>query len=409
MPPLWRDKLLPASFRGVPFHVRTHEVRGLARRSATHEYVNSNEAPFVEDLGIQGVEYKLSGYIIGEDYYVERDALVDALGKAGPGLLVHPYLGSIQAMCVDCKMSETTRDGGMVTFDFTFRATIENEFPRAQRSTVVLLETSVETVVEATTEQFGRTFVVDNQDSTSWVSNFAQDDVVVLANQLEVSRVATASQIIQKTAEVADAIEAYRTGRATLVLDPFAYAPVVKAIIQGIAGLATGGLIIDVLERLYAFGSGLAPVSAGTPQSFRIADNQSALIRLVRAGAVAEAARLSQTVDLDSYPDAVDLRDRLTNMIDSEITHLGDVVVTGADGSIDALTALLGAVVANLTERGAQLSKVSEFTPGQTVPALAIAYQLYGEASRVEDLVKRNTLPHPGFVEGGVPIEILNE
>lgn len=108
----WRDRLLPASFRGAPFHVASHTSEAAGRRAAVHEYPG-RDTPYVEDLGRRTSEYTLQAYVLGPDYDRARDALVAACALPGPGRLVHPALGERQVVCTGCTVSERTDEGGM--------------------------------------------------------------------------------------------------------------------------------------------------------------------------------------------------------------------------------------------------------------------------------------------------------
>ena len=62
------------------------------------------------------------------------------------------------------------------------------------------------------------------------------------------------------------------------------------------------------------------------------------------------------------------------------------------------------------------LSRIERYTPTETVPALVIAQRLYGVANGIDallgreaDIVKRNAVAHPGFVRGGVALEVLSD
>ena len=107
----WRDRLLPASFRGVRFEVQAHENAG-GRRLQTHEYPGREE-PHTEDLGRRVREFSVEAYIVGDDYMERRDALLDACEKPGPGTLIHPYRGERQVACARYRLSERLSEGRM--------------------------------------------------------------------------------------------------------------------------------------------------------------------------------------------------------------------------------------------------------------------------------------------------------
>jgi len=94
----WQDRYLDASFRGVPFFVDRANTSG-GRKTVLHEFPE-RDLPFAEDLGRASRLFNVTGYIIGEDYFEQRDRLIAAcFDKSGPGILIHPYYGSLTVNC----------------------------------------------------------------------------------------------------------------------------------------------------------------------------------------------------------------------------------------------------------------------------------------------------------------------
>jgi prophage DNA circulation protein len=114
----WRERLRPASFRGVPFHV---EVGGrtAGRRLAFHEYPKRDD-PYTEDLGRRGRAFPVTGYSIGPYFLDDRDQLLDALDAEGSGTLVHPTLGEFLVKAGPCAAQERRERGGYVEFEMQF-------------------------------------------------------------------------------------------------------------------------------------------------------------------------------------------------------------------------------------------------------------------------------------------------
>lgn len=114
----WRDRLLPASFRGAQFHVETGGRQG-GRRIARHEFPKKDK-PYSEDMGRRARVMRIAGYVIGPDYTFERDDLISALERSGPGMLVHPTQGQMLVVVDDFFCSESRQRGGMAEFDMSF-------------------------------------------------------------------------------------------------------------------------------------------------------------------------------------------------------------------------------------------------------------------------------------------------
>ena len=130
----WLDQLQPASWRGVGFAVSTSTVRR-GRRVAVHEYPWRNDV-WVEDLGLGVRSVSFSGFVVGDDCFAQRDALLDACEAEGPGELVHPSLGSISVTLVTPAEATERKDlGRAVEVAFEFIQSSASVYPDASVST----------------------------------------------------------------------------------------------------------------------------------------------------------------------------------------------------------------------------------------------------------------------------------
>ena len=60
----WRDAMLPATFRGVEFHVEL-DTRASGRRTVVHEYPK-RDLPYSEDMGRAAIRFSFTGYLRNE-------------------------------------------------------------------------------------------------------------------------------------------------------------------------------------------------------------------------------------------------------------------------------------------------------------------------------------------------------
>ncbi|CAM5772007.1 hypothetical protein LMIY3S_03699 [Labrys miyagiensis] len=110
--------LIPASFRGMPFHVEIG-AKASGRRNVVHEYPKRDD-PYTEDMGRRARKFQISAYVIGSFYVLEREALVSALETEGQGTLIHPTMGPVQVICDGYTVAESREEGGMARFEIQF-------------------------------------------------------------------------------------------------------------------------------------------------------------------------------------------------------------------------------------------------------------------------------------------------
>src|SRR3989304_6773530 len=93
MTDVYTQRLAQASWRGVVFSVRSEDLPSGGRKTALHEFPNSDER-FVEDLGEIPQRFTVTAFVHGLDWLERGQALENALRTAGPGRLVLPTFGA---------------------------------------------------------------------------------------------------------------------------------------------------------------------------------------------------------------------------------------------------------------------------------------------------------------------------
>lgn len=371
----WREQLQDASFRGVPFQI-DNAPNEFARRVAVHEYPLQERAE-TEDLGGRAVRILLDGYVIGSEYFTARDRLLDALNQPGPGELVHPYRGTFLVQLISCRMTESTREGGLARFQLEFIEARTVSAPARAADTQLRVRSQAELASTAATTQF----------ATSWPANLG-------------------ATIDSAIGSVLGAVRAVETvlGTVTATLDeiggivsfPQRIASRVGTDIRRIGSLAG-------LRRLFTY---RATSASRLPQAVAEA---AAVTTLVRVQAVIAATELAAGTVFDSFDAAIRTRDELVDVIDL-VGYAVD------DASYAALQDLRARLVEDIRSRAVDLSRIARYTPPATLPAVVVAYRLYGARTgvagllqRADDIVARNGLAHPGFVAGGVELEVLSD
>ena len=169
----WKDRLMDASFKNVPFKVKSVEDE-FGRRTQVHQFAN-REKPYVQDLGGDIDTFTVTGFVIQNiensfDYFSERDNLIRVLKSAGAGNLVHPYLGIKRVSLIGpAKKTESFEEGGMATFTMTFKEAGERALPQALTDFVSMVDKKVNQAMDTVGDAFYVGFSTLNlfQDSIS--------------------------------------------------------------------------------------------------------------------------------------------------------------------------------------------------------------------------------------------------
>jgi prophage DNA circulation protein len=114
----WHEQLQPGSWRGVGFVMDATPTKA-GRRVAVHEYPY-RDTVWPEDLGKLPRHYQVAAFLVGDDCYQQKKAMIAACEKAGPGTLVHPILGSLQVVLLDFTTTDRRDRGRYVEVELEF-------------------------------------------------------------------------------------------------------------------------------------------------------------------------------------------------------------------------------------------------------------------------------------------------
>ncbi len=119
MTDIYTQRLAQASWRGVVFSVRSEELPTGGRKTALHDFPNSDER-FVEDLGEIPPRFTVTAFVHGLDWLERAQALENALRTAGPGRLVLPTFGAWTVWALPYSKSASQTSVGEIEFSLEF-------------------------------------------------------------------------------------------------------------------------------------------------------------------------------------------------------------------------------------------------------------------------------------------------
>ncbi len=458
----WRDELHPASFRGVPFHVDSDNMP-VGRRTQVHEYPQRDK-PLVEDLGRVTREIKIAAFVIGEDFLIKRDALLNALDKPGAGELIHPWYGRLMVTATGCSVGHERREGGMARFDLVFVEDGEKGFPAGVPNTARQLEESSETLLQSAIRRYKEAMAAVNR---------ARLAVVMLQNGIAGVQMAIAQELRQLTGLVSS-VEAladmlinapgnfaamirgqfssvggsrstgYRWGPSSSTLSSSAASSSASSIEADPEFASTVAGLPEADPEFSTFAASSRAITSQVEQSRELAAQVIAAAAAIEAGstaaggaataAVIEAARelvrdalivlavrtaaampvVQAPAPLSGYPS---LQQQVASPIARpDVPVTADVVAvrdaieaalvaaeqTAPHEHFEVLEVVRKQVRVHLTEVARAGVRLAEVTTLESLPAVVLAYQRYGDATRAAEIVTRNKVAHPGFLPVGV-------
>ncbi len=405
----WLTSLWPASYKGVPFYFEEDKEAG-GRGLVIHEFPNRDD-PFVEDLGEAPRFYSGAAYVHGDAADALASALKTALASRGAGILVVPYFGPVTVHCKDFERATQRDKMGYVAFDLKFvrkgassalvsiplLANIAFQAADNLASAIALsLPAAISTygkpaaAVAAVTDTLAQGAAAVDVLRQSYpidpvVSGAVRDAVGPLISSIPAAitntaapggdAVAAVASLVGLVRQTMDALPAASATRAALEL---------AASFPDTSGAATVVGTVELAGPVYR-----------TPTQKLAADNAAAAARAVRLAALTAYAESVLRTAYTSRPEGVTARGELAERFENELYQ-----TDGAENAalFLAIEQLRDKVIAWLSQAIANLAPVITVESARLRPSLALAWILYADPNRADELAARNAVQNPFFM-----------
>ncbi|MFJ2540124.1 MULTISPECIES: DNA circularization N-terminal domain-containing protein [unclassified Pseudomonas] len=406
----WRDRLLPASFRGVGFWIDQAKTP-VGRKGQLHEYPQ-RDLPFFEDLGQQAKTHDLTAFIIGPDCLEQRDKLLKAL-EAGSGELVHPWLGRLQVKVGECDMTHTRQDGGLVTFALKFYPDKPLPFPTATVSTQKVLLSKADTLLGSAVARFEQamTLIKAARIGIANLRNSLTGVYEVIKEQLK--------PLIEQYRQITELVKAVKELPKEVAAEFKGLLGDIKEL-KEFAKEGYRGVIADVSQQLEAIRKADAPKITTGKDTNAAAQAMADLVQdtlLVKVAQwVASMPIATPAVKLSSTPSVAQQANQPVTRqevpVTDEMKALQKAIGAAIDPMLDkadpkhhqAINDVKEALIAHLKAVASsgvrQISKSFQ----ESLPALVVAYKQFADATRVTQVTQSNAMNHPGFSPNDVNV-----
>ncbi|MBC1186402.1 multidrug DMT transporter permease [Kluyvera sp. SCKS090646] len=446
------------TFRNVPFLIFRDQRMTGGRRLVKREYPLRDKGGAI-DLGRKLHEFSFSACLLGKDAKQLKENLIEALDDAGAGELTHPDFGTLQVLVETWECRYAADELNYYEFTITVYPAAEDEAPETSADTAAAvtvkkdslfgslgdtLSDAWQTVQEATD---GATAVADAisgvyDDIASAIENVgilgSVNGLLSAVTQVKgmATRLVNAPKLLAANllgafsgiASVADndaGFKAYerigvnlkrrQAATDTSHLDPAAAANintlyyVATVATQTSQAEAASAVLTDAL----ATDDGLSrtpelttttPVSSVSTPSTTQQDSAAGITRSDSTSVASENSPASFPL-FESQADIERVTSELGQMLDDSTIAASDAGFTAS--SLELATFRL-VVINDLRTRGIHLANVRNVTLNQTEPALVALYRETGDSLYWQRFGRRNSVPNPLLMPGGVSLEILD-
>lgn len=448
------------SFRNVPFLTYRDQRQSGGRRIVKREYPLRDTGGAI-DLGRKLRERTFSACLLGKNVETEKDNLIEALEAAGAGELSHPDFGTLQVVIDSYECRKSADELDFYEFTVTVFPAAEDSAPESAADTAAAvtgqknslfgelgdtLSNAWHTVQEATDGAAALADAISGvyDDISGAIENAGvmksvngllsavtkmkgSAQALLNAPKLLAANLLGAFSAFSDSTDSGSAFRAYerldinlkrrQSSTDTTHLDTAASSNIntlyYVAIVATQASLAeaASGVLTDAL----AADTGLSrtpQLTTATPSSsvsspFIPGQNSDTGISQSTVSAVG-SDDTGQTASFPLFESQADI-----NRVSTELgKQLDESTVMASDAGFTASSLALITfrlvVINDLRTRGIHLPSVRSVQLSQTEPALVALYRETGDSLYWQRFGRRNSIPNPLLVPGGVSLEILD-
>ena len=394
----WKDNLRPASFRGVSFFVDTSSIT-TGRRVAVHEFPDRDN-PFPEDLGKVSRSFTVEAHIIGDDYFEVKTALISAFEQKGTGELVHPYFGTLEVQSGAFTVNEDSGQGRIAAVSMQFYEAGNNAFPSNIEDKKSIVGKRSTSTIEAAKNEFDSKFSIAGLPGHAIQTSRDQIASLTKTFTSSTSGLVTVSESASKLA----------FGNRNLIAET-------DALLQSPSVLSSRiidsfGLLEDSIpdfkskaksiSNFSSFGLSGESITGDTPTRIKQRENQKTFNNFIKQVSIAKNAEYSANTEFNSLSEANEKREEISALIEEQKE------LTSSDDIFQEMQALNAIIVKTIPDIDNELPNIETVVPRRTTNSLLVTYDLFENLESEQDLINRNGIKNPAFIEQGVSLEVID-
>lgn len=378
----YKEPYLPASFKFVPFLALEADSEH-GRRGAEGEFPFGEQTGYA-DLGRRIRKYNLKGRLETNNHNLLAAAIIAVCELPGPGILVHPTRGVINAACTRLVVTDKIEEEGGVTYlDMQFVEA--NAWPNGFSFLGQLLGLVLGPIIGASRENFNSRF------TPNAVQPFRKQ-AVVSAAQGQVNNITNEYLLATVPGESRNR---YVYDLETVVLDGALASDVAimdRALAVGMQLLASNLTGANQFAAFRRLANGAALQSTFSAPASDAEDAVYSNVRIIAAAYMAQAS--FQTSSLRSA-EIFEQIDAIETLLLGEMAYASRIC---ANKLFIALSQFKTEVTASLYDKAYNAPGFTSFNFSGSVHPLTAAYSIYGDSKRHREIEALNTVSVSGRV-----------
>lgn len=389
----WAKSVLQGSFRGAKFFT-SNAYAGGGRRVNTKNFPEKDDPEF-QDMGRAVRTFSITAYVMGDTAFKDRDALIKAIETRGPGTLVHPYRGSMQAIGKSYSISESEAEARYIQISMEFEA-VNAAVTKAVKDTKAEVFRRKMSLLEKIGAWFEKAY-----NATRKPVNALEKAQGTIDSCLSV--VSMAKKVTSVSDEFTRSLRQISGRTDVLLLNS-------KIMAQDFTTLINFGtdetnfvpafLLPDVARQQRREMAGLNAQNA-VPLSSNPGELDNAIQRMNQLNALAAQTGLLALIDFNSPEEAIATEQQLIADFDAVLAN-----ITPTDDLYSAIRGTLAAVHADLAARAIDLPRLADLVITDQRNALELNQEVYGSLDQFDEVIALNGIIHPGFISTAAPLRL---
>ncbi len=401
----FRDNLRDASFKGIKFFVDTSELSA-GRKTVVHSFPDKDNPNFIEDQGKATRIYNIEAFVIGDDYLITKDRLIRACEDKEIGVLIHPFYGKKKVKLIGtARIRENITDGGMAIITMSLSETEEIQFPIQQLSTISELINAVTSAIDSVNNT-----LLDVYDVLNTPATILNESLSIIDSTIEtlntVKKISNINESYQRSIDkLQSRVDLLQLTAGGLVDDFTGIFGISSSEVSTTPSTISGGqedanqnvLLNNIQENLGIIDS---------RKTLKIDSNDENTIALQNyIIEIALVAGINSVINMEFI--SSDQANETQNKLIEEIDFLLDNSTN--DVTLQNFADLKTALINDIINRGSNLPTLEILRLEAVANSLSLSYKLYKDLDRVDEILARNAILHPGFIPAGVDLEVLSE
>jgi prophage DNA circulation protein len=394
------DELRPASFRGLPFLVRSSSIsRG--GKSVTHEYPNDDRR-YVEGLGILKPTITLQAIISGDDYTALRDLLCEALDDTSIGILVHPWQGNLRVVPKPYTVEETDAAVGECIINMLFEVADPPINPRQTTDQLSFISSLANQLDSGLVSRITNTFKV----SREYIRNFT-------AAKLKITNLISEFNVFSGYFGASNNTNALKSSQADFTSNivnsintPFKLADNLSSIFDASNSVNDDpSATFSGMQSLFSFGDNDNYPSIVTRETSERSTNTAVLNAATQAYALIysyqNAVQIEYTNEEQVARNKAILEQQYHKLYNDVIAADYDLTFYDVLGDevMDTLESMRNSCRLAFEQISINVDKIVTVDVQISVPATILAYQYYGNVDNAEEIVDLNSIADVTFIK----------